>query len=276
MGSRIDENYFTTLRVPIVRGRGFAVSDDANSRLVAVVNETAAEQYWPGQNPIGKRIRLGGASSPWLEIVGVAKTGKYRFLMERPTRFIYIPFVQHPKAQMVLLVESAGDPASLAAPLRDTVRELDPDLPTFGTRTLQQTFETGAVDPNLLIVQMSAAMGSMGVLLALSGLYGLMAYSVTTRRREIGIRMAIGAHKNNVLGMVLRQGLVLAGTGTAVGLFLSAGTARLLAAAFPSYQYSVVVYLIVVPAAFGITMLAAFLPARRASQVDPVRVLRQD
>ena len=209
-------------------------------------------------------------------IVGVAKTGKYRFLMERPTRFLYIPFAQHPKAQMVLLLESAGDPASLAAPLRDTVRDLDPDLPTFGTRTLQQTFETGAVDPNLLIVQMSLAMGSMGMLLALTGLYGLMTYSVSTRRREIGIRMAIGAHKNNVLGMVLRQGLVLAGTGTVVGLFLSAGTARLLAAAFPSYQYSVVVYLIVVPAAFGITMLAVFLPARRASQVDPVLALRQD
>ncbi len=276
MGTRIDKNYFATLRVPIVQGRGFAVTDDANSRLVAVVNETAAEQYWPGQNPIGKRTRLGDAGSPWLEIIGVAKTGKYRFLMERPTPFLYIPFAQHPKAQMVLLLESAGDPASLAAPLRDIMRDLDPDLPTFGTRTLQQTFETGAVDPNLLIVQMSAAMGSMGVLLALSGLYGLIAFSVSTRRREIGIRMAVGAHKNNVLGMVLRQGLVLAGTGTVVGLFLSAGTARLLSAAFPSYEYSVVVYLIVVPAAFGVTMLAAFLPALRAAQVNPVLALRQD
>src|SRR5262249_3437481 len=195
MGTRIDKNYFATLRVPIVEGRGFTATDDANSRLVAVVNETAAEQYWPQQNPIGKRIRLGDASSPWLEIIGVAKTGKYRFLMERPTPFLYIPFAQFPKAQMVLLLESAGDPASLAAPVRETLHDLDPDLPTFGTRTLQQTFETGAVDPNLLIVQMSAAMGSMGVLLALSGLYGLMAYSVSTRRREIGIRMAIGARQ---------------------------------------------------------------------------------
>jgi putative ABC transport system permease protein len=132
------------------------------------------------------------------------------------------------------------------------------------------------VNPNRLIIELEAAMGGMGVMLALSGLYGLMAYSVSARRREIGIRMAIGAHKNAVLGMVLRQGLLLAGAGSVVGLVLSVAAGRLLVAAFPATQNSVVAYLIVVPAVFAVTMLAAFVPARRASQVDPVTALRQD
>lgn len=276
LASRVDENYFATFGVPILRGRGFTEDDDSDSPLVAVLNETAAGIFWPGEDAIGKRVRLGGDTGPALEIVGVVKTGKYQFLMERPRNFLYVPYAQHPRSRMNLLLESAGDPASLTAPLSEVVRGLDSNLPVYSVRTFQQTFETGAVTPNLMIIELEAAMGGMGVLLALSGLYGLMAYSVSARRREIGIRMAIGAHKNQVLAMVLRQGLLLAGTGTAVGLIFSAGVGRLLVAAFPATQNSVVAYLIVVPAVFAVTMLAAFLPARRASQVDPVTALRQD
>jgi predicted lysophospholipase L1 biosynthesis ABC-type transport system permease subunit len=241
-----------------------------------MVNEVAAERYWPGQDPIGKRLRLGDASGAWLEIVGVAKTGKYGFLVERPTPFLYVPYAQHPRARMTLLMESAGDPSTLAAPLRESLRDLDPAMPVYSIRTLQYTWDKKAVDPSRLLNEMVAAMGGMGVLLALTGLYGLMAYSVSTRRREIGIRMAIGAAKNDVLGMILRQGFVLAGTGTAVGLLLSAGANRLLVAAFPSMRNSVITYLFVIPTVFGVTMLAAFLPARRASLVQPVSALRQD
>ena len=276
MSSRVNENYFASLRIPMVRGRGFASADDADSAPVAIVNEVAAERYWPWQDPIGKRLRLGDGSGAWLEIVGVAKSGKYEYIVERPMPFLYVPDAQHPRARMTLLMESAGDPSALAAPFRESLRELDPAMPVYSIRTLQYTWDARAVDPSRLLNKMVAAMGCMGVLLALTGLYGLMAYSVSTRRREIGIRMAIGAHKNAVLGMVLRQGFVLAGTGTAVGLLLSAGVSRLLVAAFPAMRNSSITYLIVIPAVFGVTMLAAFLPARRASQVDPVTALRQD
>lgn len=271
--SRVDENYFNTLHVPLVRGRGFAATDVATSPLVAVANEAAASQFWPGQDPIGKRIRLGDGR--WLQVVGVAKTGKYRFLMERPTWFLYVPYAQHPRPSMVLLLESGGDASSLAAPIRDVVREIDASMPVYGVRSLKRTFDANAVNPNLLIIRLEAAMGAMGVLLALSGLYGLIAYSVSVRRREIGIRMAVGAAKTDVLRMVMRQGVILAGVGSLIGLLFAIGAGRLLVAVFPATDNSVVTYLIVIPAVFAITILAALLPASRAVKVDPAIVLRQ-
>ena len=155
------------------------------------------------------------------------------------------------------------------------MRALDTNLPVYGVRTLKQTFDANAVYPNLLIIRLEAAMGGMGVLLALSGLYGLIAYSVSTRRREIGIRMAVGAGKSDVLGMVLRQGFLLAGAGTVIGLTLAVAAGRLLVAVFPATENSVFVYLIVIPVVFGITMLAVLIPAGRAAKVDPSTVLRQ-
>jgi predicted permease len=271
--SRVDENYFNTLHVPLVRGRGFAATDVANAPLVAVVNEIAALQFWPGQDPIGKRIRLGDGR--WLQVVGVAKTGKYRFLMERPTWFLYLPYAQHPRSSMVLLLESVGDPSSLATPLRNVVHELDATMPVYGVRTLKRTFDANAVDPNVLIIRLEAAMGGMGVLLALSGLYGLIAYGVSVRRREIGIRMAVGAKQKNVLAMVMRQGIVLSGAGTLIGLVLAITAGRLLVAVFPATDNSVVTYLVVIPAVFAITMLAVLIPASRAAKMDPAVVLRQ-
>lgn len=276
LASRVDENYFGTLRIPLARGRAFSGRDDDGAPLVAIVNETAAGQFWPGQDPIGKRIRLTDENNEWMEVIGVARTGKYRFLMERPTPFLYVPYAQHPKSRMLLLLEAAGDPASLAAPLREIAGTLDPEIPVHDVRTLQRTFEANAIDPNLLVIRLEVAMGIMGVLLALTGLYGLMAYSVSSRQREIGIRMAIGAGRGNVLGMVIRQGLVLAGTGTALGILLSVSAGRLLVAVFPATDNSVLPYLTIIPVVFAVTMLAALMPAVRASRIDPAVVLRQE
>ncbi len=274
VATRVGENYFATLGIPILRGREFAATDDADSMLVAIVNQAAADQYWPRQNPLGKRIRWG--DGPWRTIVGVAKTGKYQFVVERDIPFLYLPYAQVPRTQMTLVLESAGDPAGLAAPLRDLVRRLDPTLPAFAIRTLEHMWNARAVNPSLLIIKMAATMGGMGVLLALTGLYGLMAYSVSARRREIGIRMAVGAQKSTVLRMILRQGFVLAASGTILGFLLSAAVGRMVEAAFPTHHPSPIIFIVVVPAVFAVTMLAAFLPARRASQVDPVDALRQE
>jgi hypothetical protein len=274
--TRAGESYFATTGVAIVRGRGFTAADDDGALPVAIINEAAAAQYWPGENPIGRRLRLEGAEQRWMEIVGVVRHVKFNFLVERAQPALYIPFAQNPGAHTTLLLEVAGDPASVAAPLRELVRGIDASLPVSGVRDYEETWQVNALKPSLLVIKMIAAMGTMGVLLALTGLYGLMAYSVSVRQREIGIRMAVGAQKIDVLGMILRQGLVLAGTGTAVGLVLGLATGRLMMAVFPTHTPSPTAYLVVVPAVFVVTMLAAFLPARRGSQVDPVTALSQD
>jgi predicted permease len=271
MGNRVDENYFETAGIALVRGRGFLKTDTENSPRVAVINEALAAHYWPGQDAIGKRFRLEG----WVEIVGISKNTKYLSTLEPPTDFVYVPYRQNPRGHMTLMVESAGDPAALTAPLREVVRGLDSNLPVYDVRTMEEFYDARAVRAYQIIVQAVASMGLMGMALALAGLYGLMAYAVSSRTREIGIRMAIGAGRGEVLRMVLRQGLVLALSGMAVGLLLSAGAARLLRSAFPGNS-PLPVYLLVAPMVLAVTMLAAYFPARRASRVDPMTALRDE
>jgi predicted lysophospholipase L1 biosynthesis ABC-type transport system permease subunit len=238
---------------------------------VAVINEALAARYWPGQDPIGKRFQLEG----WVEIVGVPKTTKYLSTLEPPADFLYVPYRQNPRGHMTLMVESAGDPAALTAPLREVVRGLDSNLPVFDVRTMEDFYQARAVRVYQIIIQAVASMGLMGMGLALAGLYGLMAYAVSSRTREIGIRMAVGAKQGEVMRMVLRQGCVLALSGMAVGLALSAGVARLLRSTFPG-DSPIASYLVVGPAMLTVTMLAAYLPARRASRVDPMTALREE
>ena len=277
MGNRVDENYFETAGIPLIRGRGFLKTDTENSPPVAVVNETLAGRYWPGQDVIGKRFQLAGQNvAAWIEIVGVAKTTKYLSSLEPPADFVYVPYRQNPSGCcMTLMVESAGKPAELAAPLREVVRGLDPNLPVYDVRTMENFYWARTVQVYQIIIQAVAGMGLMGMGLALAGLYGLMAYAVSSRTREIGIRMAIGANRGEVLRMVLRQGFTLALSGLAVGLVLSAGVARLLRATFPG-DSPLAGYLLVTPAVLAVTMLAAYLPARRAAQVDPMTALRDE
>jgi putative ABC transport system permease protein len=275
--SRVDQHYFDTMAIPIVEGRGFRADDDADSTRVAVVNETMAAQYWPGQSPVGKRFRLDGSDGPWVEIVGVAKDGKYLQLSETPTRFFFLPYAQNPLNDMILMVESAGDPAALTGPVREAVRSLDPEQPIFEVRTMEAFFQMGPVQSSRLLIQFVGAMGLMGMALALTGLYGLVTYAVSTRTREIGIRMAIGAGQGTVLRMVLRQGLTLAVSGVVAGVALSMVTIRLLAAVFPAdARANIVAYAVVVPAVLAVTLLAAYIPARRASRIDPLKVLHYE
>ncbi len=274
MANRVDENYFETAGIPLVRGRGILKTDTEKSPRVAVINEALATHYWPGQDPIGKRFRLAGQNDGgWVEIVGMAKTTKYLSTLEPPADFLYVPYRQNPRGHMTLMVESTGDAAALTASVREVVRGLDPDLPVFDVVTMENFYRARAVQVYQIIIQAVASMGLMGMGLALAGLYGLMAYAVSTRTREIGIRMAIGANRGEVLRMVLRQGFVLALSGMAAGLVLSAGVARLLRSTFPG-DSPLGAYLVVTPAVFAVTMLAAYLPARRASRVDPITALR--
>jgi predicted permease len=275
-GSIVDENFFDTMDIQITRGRGFRATDNKGAPRVAVINEQLAKRYWPGRDPLGKRFRLDSSDGPWVEIVGVTKTLKYLWIAEGPTEFLYLPLAQRPRSGMLLLAQSSGDAAGMAEPLRQMVRELDANQPVYSVRTFDDFYQYKAVGVPNVIVRTVAAMGLMGLLLAMVGLYGLVAYAATRRSREIGIRMAIGAARGTVLRMVLKQGLVLALFGIGVGLAASIGAERLLGAMFESNGTDFVTYLLVAPALLVVTALAVFIPARRASRIDPMRVLRYE
>ena len=179
---------------------------------------------------------------------------------------------------MIMVAQSAGDPSSLVAPLREVVRGLDRNLPIFNVRTMEEFYRMRAVSVFNVLVGIVAAMGLMGLGLSIVGLYGLVAYAASRRTREIGIRMAIGATRPTVLRMVLRQGIMLALVGLVVGLFASIGAGELLRAAFPSgdNQRDVVAVVLVAPVVLAVTFLAAYIPARRASRIDPMEALRYE
>jgi putative ABC transport system permease protein len=278
--NKVDENFFDTMGVSLVRGRGFRETDTPETPRVAVVNEQFAQHYWPGQDAIGKRLRIQDPKIPkdaWVQVVGIAKTGKYIWIAEPPTEFLYLPYRQNPRSQMVLLSQSAGDSAGLAAPLRDVVRTLDANQPIFNVRTMEDFYDMRVVSTGNTILEIVSGMGMMGLVLAMIGLYGLGAYAVSRRTREIGIRMAIGASRPSVLQMTLWRGLMPALYGVAVGLVGSFGAERMLKAVFPTHnRVDFGAYLLVVPVLLAITMLAAYIPARRASMVDPLTALRHE
>jgi len=276
--SRVDEHYFDVMGLTLLKGRGFAATDDAAAPKVAIVNEQFAKRYWPNQEPIGKRVRLVDQDQAWAEVVGVAKMSKYIFIAEPPTEFMYTPYRQNTPRQISVIAQTPGDAASLAGPLRDAVHRLDANMPVFNVRTMESLYHVRAVGVFNVLITTVASLGLMGLGLAIVGLYGLVAYAVSRRTREIGIRMAIGADQTDVLKLVLRQGVLLAAVGLAVGLVASVGAGRLLAAAFPSGndQRDFGALLIVVPIVLAVTSLAAYIPARRASRINPTQALRTD
>jgi predicted permease len=278
LASRIDEYYLDALAIPLLAGRNFTRQDDESAPRVAIVNQHFAEHYWPKQDAVGKRFRLKSAQDAWVQIVGVAKTGKYIFIAEPPSDFIYLPYRQNPSAATILVAQSIGDAGALAAPLREVVRGLDVNMPIFSVRTMEELYRIRAVSIFNVLVTLVGAMGVMGLALSIVGLYGLVAYSATRRTREIGIRMAIGATAPTVLRMVLRQGLVLAVTGLVVGLAGALAAGVLMAAAFPSGndQQDFLSLVIVTPIVLAVTALATYIPARRASRVNPTEALRYE
>jgi putative ABC transport system permease protein len=270
----VDERYFKTMGIDVVRGRGILETDTADAPRVAVINQEMARRYWPNQDAVGRRFRLGDRNGPWVQVVGVVKTSKYFFFAEPPTPFLYRPFWQDPHSRMTLVAASPADAASLAAPLREMVRHFDPSLPVFDVRTMDDFYRQRAVDMPDMLIETVGAIGLMGLLLAAVGLYGLVAYSVACRTREIGIRMAIGASRASVLRLVLRQGLMLAGVGIAIGLAISVLAGKAVMSAFYTARFDLLSYCLVPVALIAITLIASGIPARRASRVDPTQALR--
>jgi len=275
--SVVDENYFDVMQVALVRGRSFKPTDKEGAPAVAIVNEQFAKTYWPGQDSIGKRLRIDRNKNEWFQVVGVAKTGKYTFAAEPPMSFLYLAYAQNPRKSMYLLTNSYADPAALTAPLRELVHTLDPDLPVFNVRTMEDFYQIRTIAIMRILVETVGTMGAVGLSLALIGLYGLIAFSVARRTREIGIRMAIGAARSDVLNMILRQGFKLSVSGICIGGLISVAVSRALTAGLVGLGHpNSATYLLVPILLFSVTMGSCYLPALRASRTDPMVALRYE
>jgi putative ABC transport system permease protein len=269
--------YFDTLSIPIVRGRGFTSQDQASSQRVVIVNETYARRNWPNADPIGKSVWLGcepGRPRNLALVVGVARDAKYESLDEAPRPYLYRPLAQDWEGFVAVIVHTSGNPNDFSAPLRTMLHGLDPNLRVYDIETLED-FATESLWRARWQAALLAVFGGLGMLLAAVGLYGVVAYAVAQRTREIGVRLAMGAQKADVMWMVLGRGLGLTAIGIGFGLLLSAGVTRMLGGLLYGLSPLDPASFAVASLAWTLTaMLASYVPARRAMKVDPVVALR--
>jgi putative ABC transport system permease protein len=284
----VTPGYFETMRLPLVAGRYFDARDAANANPVAVVDETLARRFWPNEDPLGKRISFENRGTPddprpnWREIVGVVRHVRHYRLETESFVEAYAPFDQLPiwmqkrRPAMSLVARTAGDPLALAAAVRGEVRGLDPEVAVFGVNTMNGVL-SGAVAQRRVSTWLLAAFAAVALVLAIVGVYGVLAYAVAQRTREIGIRMALGARGSDVLRMVLGQGMLLALAGVGIGICGALLLTRLMtgllygvSAADPAVYGAVALLLV------AVALLACLVPARRAAKVDPMVALRYE
>ena len=278
MFNAVDPDYFQTMKIPLLRGRSFTDADNPASLNVAIVNQTMAERFWPGEDPIGKRFRAGETGDTLWQVVGIAQNGKYGMLAEDPQPYFYLTLTQHFEHMRVLEIRTSVPPETLILPVQQAVKELDPGLPIFSLRTMADSL-SGA--NGFMIFRIAALLasciGGMGLVLAIVGVYGVVAFAASQRTREIGIRMALGAARGQVLKLALRQGfwtvLVGAGVGLLAAFGMSHGVADLLmgvSATDPLTFVTATVLLI------AVALCACYIPARRAMKLDPMVALRYE
>ena len=276
LASSVALDYLKTLNIPLLRGRDFNAQDRDGAPGAVIVNETFARRYFPGQDPLGQRVSLGGAQGPWLEVVGLARDGKYVTLGEVPAPFLYQPLAQRHESGMVLLVRTSGDPSQLVSAVRDEVHSIEPNLPLTNARVMEDLLST-SLYPARMGAILIGVFGLLALLLASVGLYGVMSYSVSRRTREIGIRMALGARGGDVLRLVLRQSMTLVALGVGLGLGAAFAATRLLSGFLYGISPTDPAAFIGIAALLSIVSLAASLvPARRAATVDPLVAFRYE
>jgi len=269
--NEVGPGYFTTIGIPLVSGREFTRADDEKVALVAVVNETMAGQYWRGKNPIGERVQVKGR---WMQVVGVAKDSKYESVREAPKPFFYVPLRQNFSVDGDLYIRTPLSPETMSAALLGEVHALDPNLALYEVMPLQELVNR-STSPQKAAVILVGVLGGLALLLAAIGMYGVMSYAVSQSRRELGLRMALGAGAANLLRLVLSRGLALTAGGVLLGAAVALGLTRLLGNLL--YKVSPRDPLVFGSALVVITIAsfaACFLPAWRATRVDPDRVLR--
>jgi predicted permease len=275
VSASVDSSYFETLGVRLVEGRGFAATDRADSPWVVIVDETFAARYLQ-PNPIGQRLRFVEFGGRAAEVVGVSAASRHNsvFMPSRP--FLYLPLSQHPASNLTLVVHTMEPPAAMADAMRGLVQSIDPNVPVIRVETTAELFEMRSKRIARLIGGIVAAVGLVGLTMALIGLYAVVAYQVSRRTREIGIRMALGALRGQVLLMVLRRAAAMGVGGVVLGTALSAAAGYGLTAGLGLPSFDQALFAAVPVTLVLATLLAAAIPARRASSIDPQRALRQD
>ncbi len=273
----VGPDYFRTLKIPLVRGRGFTVRDDRRARQVAIVNEVMARLLWPGQDPIGKRFK-GGSDGIAREVVGVTRTGKYRQMFEDPGPYFFEPIAQRYEALRVLQIRTTGDPEAMAPVVEKEVRAINPALPVYDVRSLEHTLD----GPNgFFLLRLGAlfggALGLLGLLLALVGIYGVVSYTAAQRTQEIGVRMALGAQRRDILTLVVGHGFRLIAAGLALGILVALGLSRVIANLLFGVSATDAMTFTAVPVLLGsMALLASYLPALRAARITPSAALRNE
>jgi predicted permease len=273
----VGPEYFRTLKIPIARGRDFTAQDDERSRRVAIVNEFMARMLWPGEDPIGRRFRAANDGA-WREVVGVTRTGKYRFIFEDPGPYYYEPIAQRYEPLRVLQIRTTGDPEAIAPSMEKEVRALNPDLPVYDVRSLEHTLD----GPNgFFLLRMGAlfggALGLLGLVLALVGIYGVVSYTAAQRTQEIGVRMALGAQRGDILTLVVGHGLRLIVAGLALGVLAAFALSRVLSNLLFGISATDAATFIAVPLLLGImALVASYVPALRATRIAPSVALRNE
>jgi predicted permease len=273
----VDEQFLTTMGIGLRSGRSMQPSDTETTPVVAIVNEALAKQLFGTLDVVGRQMQLGLAgNSPAIEIVGVSADTKYNSLRLPAPPTFYVSYRQRPTAGAMFVVRTALEPMAIAEQVREAIRAIDPQLPISNLRTQQEQMNL-SLRRERLFAQLAAALGGVALLLAMIGLYGLLAYSVTRRTPELGLRMALGADRGSVRWMVLRQSLLLVGIGLAVGIPAAIGGNRVVASLL--YEISPSSPLTLMAATgimLAVSLLAAFIPAQRASRVDPAIALRAE
>ncbi len=275
----VDPPYFETMRIPLVAGRAFADSDAENSPAVAIVNQAMARKFWPHEVPVGKRFSLKSPTGPFVQVVGVARDGQSMWTLSADIRpYFYLPLTQHFSPALALQFRSSVPPESLSGAVQTEVRKLAPDLPIIDIRTMEEGVHgLGGLFILRLAASLSAVMGILGLILATVGVYGVVSFNAAQRTREIGIRIALGASRRDVLGAILRQGMQLTVVGMALGLGGALALSRVMRNMLIGVQPGdpdtfAGVSLILL----AVALVASYLPARRATRVDPMVALRHE
>jgi predicted permease len=274
----VDAAYFPTMRIPLLRGRALTEQDTEKTPAVAVINEALAKKLWPNQDALGKRFSTKGPSGPFMEVVGVTKQGKYNDPVDETTLFYYQPQTQNPTTFVTLQIRAASAPETLIPAVEEQIHSLAPALPLTDVQTMEQAM--GGVNGFFLYrmgTRFTVTLGLLGLVLSLVGVYSVISYAAAQRTHEIGVRMALGAGRGDILKMVLRQGIMLVGAGLLAGLVLTfiagRGIGSLLVGVTPSDPVTLIVVALLLAA---VGLVASFIPARRAMKIEPLKALKYE